>query len=117
MTNLVLFGFQPLLSQMAGPSFLYWSKDLGLLAIVHGPFVTYIALDRLPFDYRLKYQVLDGKRPWSAKRETAIYGGNGHTVASLDAERGLVIRRKKYLIEIPLPRGVTLKDWTVFNAA
>ena len=118
MINLIPMGF---LSLVPGTTpempFLAWSSSLKLLAINHSPFVTFIAIDKLPYDYKFKCRTVNGTRPWNGKREKAIYGGRGHIVASRDSAIGIIIRRKRCIVEIPLPAEAVLASWTIVDAA
>lgn len=118
MINLINAGFKPIIpGETPDAPFLSWCKDLKLLAVNHTSYVTFFAIDKLPFDYELSIHFHSGKRPWNAKREKAIYGSNGHIVASKDSEIGVVIRWMNCLIDIYLPKEAEIKEWTVGDAA
>ena len=113
MTNLISSGFTTLIPGTEEFPFLSWSNSLKIIAIAYVPAVTYIALDRLPYDFRFRMRILKGQRPWNEKREKPIYGRRGHINASIDSAIGIIIRHEMNVIEIPLPNGVRPIYWTV----
>ena len=118
MIDLTQYGFKTLIPEIETKKpFLAWSKALHIFAIVHGPHITFIAVDNVPYDYKFTLSLHDGWRPWDARREKPIYGKNGHIVASKDSEIGLVIRWNGFLIDIYLPKEVETRYWTVADAA